>query len=95
MSRPAALEVISLDGLASHQCPSERKRQEVCAMYHDEASQLDIAGWVKSILPSELWDRYCHLTYAQMARIPELAEYAEDLRAADRNWLRTRRMSLH
>ena len=64
-------------------------------MRNVEASQIDVAEWIKSILPPELWERYCHLTYAQMTRIPELAHYAEQLREADRNWLRARKMTLH
>jgi hypothetical protein len=57
-------------------------------MRNVESSEIDVAEWIKSILPSELWDHYCHLTYAQMTRIPELANYAEQLREADRHWHR-------
>jgi hypothetical protein len=38
-------------------------------MLHDESTLSDIAQWVKSLLPPELWERYCYLTYAQMADI--------------------------
>jgi hypothetical protein len=57
-------------------------------MSNVEPTQTDIAAWIASLLPSELWDRYCYLTYAQMAEIPELAEYADDLRAAQKDWYR-------
>jgi hypothetical protein len=57
-------------------------------MLHDESTLSDIAQWVKSLLPPELWERYCYLTYAQMARAPELADYARELREADRHWHR-------
>ena len=63
-------------------------------MHHDETSQIDIAAWVKSFLPTELWERYCHLSYCQMARIPELAKYADQLQEADKSWLRARRIHL-
>jgi hypothetical protein len=64
-------------------------------MRNVEPSEIDVAEWIKSILPSELWERYCHLSYTQMARIPELAKYADQLREADRNWLRERKMIVH
>jgi hypothetical protein len=60
-------------------------------MQSDEATVIDVDQWVKSILTKELWERYCHLTYTQMARVPELAEYAEDLYQADKEWLRERK----
>lgn len=51
-------------------------------------AQTDIAEWIASLLPPELWDRYRYLSYAQMAEVPELAEYADDLREAERDWYR-------
>ena len=59
-------------------------------MPNSEATHADISSWVQSLLTPELWERYCHLTYAQMARVPELAEYAEVLREADKEWWRER-----
>jgi hypothetical protein len=59
-------------------------------MQSAETTDIDIDQWVKSILTKELWERYCHLTYAQMAHVPELAEYAEELNQADKEWLRER-----
>ena len=56
-----------------------------------------IAEWVKALLPPELWERHCHLTYAQMALVPELAEYATQLHEADKRWqraFRARRLKL-
>lgn len=64
-------------------------------MLNVEPSVIDVAEWIKSILPSEMWERYCHLTYAQMARIPELAKYADQLCEADRKWLREHSMIVH
>jgi hypothetical protein len=64
-------------------------------MQNAEVTDVDVAQWVKSIVTKELWKRYCHLTYAQMTRVPELAEYAEDLRQADKEWLRERTKHSH
>jgi hypothetical protein len=46
----------------------------------------DIDQWVKSLLPPELWERHCHLSYVEMAQVPELAEYSMDLLDAHRMW---------
>jgi hypothetical protein len=64
-------------------------------MSHFELAQTDIAEWIASLLPPELWDRYCYLTYAQMAEVPELAEYADDLREAERDWYRAHKTRHH
>ena len=42
---------------------------------------------VKSIIPSELWDKYKHLSYAEMASEPELAEWKNELLEYERLWL--------
>ena len=57
-------------------------------MSNVELTQTDIAEWIESLLPPGLWNRYCYLSYAQMAEVPELAEYADDLREAERDWYR-------
>jgi hypothetical protein len=57
-------------------------------MNNTELTQTDVAEWVASLLPPELWERYCYLTYARMAEIPELTEYADNLRTAERHWYR-------
>jgi len=57
-------------------------------MNNTELTQTDVAEWVASLLPAELWERYCYLTYARMAEIPELTEYADNLRTAERHWYR-------
>ena len=57
-------------------------------MSNTELTQSDIAEWIASLLPPELWERYRYLTYAQMAEIPELTGYADDLRKAQRHWHR-------
>jgi len=57
-------------------------------MNNNELTQTDIADWIASLLPPDLWERYCHLTYAQMAKIPELTSYADELRKAQRHWNR-------
>ena len=62
-------------------------------MNNTDLSHSDIADWIASLLPPELWDRYRHLTYAKMAELPELADYAEALRKAERYWYETRKTS--
>jgi hypothetical protein len=64
-------------------------------MSNVEPTQTDIAEWVESLLPPELWERYCYLTYARMAEVPELAEYAHDLREAERDWYRANKARHH
>ena len=64
-------------------------------MSNVDLTQTDIAEWIASLLPPELWDRYCYLTYARMAEIPELVEYADDLREAERDWYRVRKIRPH
>jgi len=61
-----------------------RKTAEEYPLHEGELAWSDIAQWVQSLLPPELWECYCNFTYAQMATIPELAEYAEALREANR-----------
>lgn len=57
-------------------------------MTETEPTDSDIAQWIQTLLPAELWKRYCHLPYSHMARIPELAAYADSIREADRRWYR-------
>ncbi|MGB7931677.1 MAG: hypothetical protein WCH04_05545 [Gammaproteobacteria bacterium] len=64
-------------------------------MNNVESNQPDIAELVASLLPPELWHRYCHLSYAQMSKVPELAKYADDLCKADREWYRERKTRHH
>ena len=64
-------------------------------MSNAELTQTDIAKWVESLLPPDLWGRYCYLTYAQMARIPELAKYADHLREAESGWYRAYKTRHH
>jgi hypothetical protein len=60
-----------------------------------DLAQTDIAEWVASLLPPELWDRYCYLSYAQMAEVPELAQYADELRTAEKRWYHERKTRHH
>ena len=59
-----------------------------------EPAMPDIALHVKSLLPPELWERYCHLSYAQMAQVHELSEYATELSKADLEWHRERKVRI-
>jgi hypothetical protein len=64
-------------------------------MINLDLAQTDIAERIASLLPAELWERYCYLTYARMAEVPELAEYAGDLLEAERDWYNVRKMRRH
>lgn len=55
-------------------------------MNYINPTQTDIAHRIKSLLPSDLWDQYRHLSYARMAEVPELAGYADELLGAERLW---------
>ena len=57
-------------------------------MDNTEPTQTDVAEWVASLLPPDLWERYCYLTYARMAEMPELTEFADTLRMAEKQWYR-------
>jgi|CXWL01.1.fsa_nt_gi hypothetical protein len=46
----------------------------------------DIAAEIEEIIPSHLYERYRHLSYADMAEVPELSDWAEALRTAEREW---------
>jgi hypothetical protein len=82
------------DGETPHPMPLARIAEDF-SMTHMELTQTDIAEWIESLLPPELWGRYCHLSYGQMARVSELAKYAERLREAEKEWYRACRIRHH
>jgi hypothetical protein len=43
---------------------------------------------IKKVLPAEALERYDHLCYGEMAEVPELAPWAEELRVAEEDWSR-------
>lgn len=50
------------------------------------ATQQQIFDRIKSLIPPVLWDKYRHLTFAEMAEINELSEWSDELRQAEKEW---------
>jgi aryl carrier-like protein len=49
-------------------------------------TQNDIYARIESLIPAELYERYTHLSYAEMAERPELAQWRDELLTAEREW---------
>jgi hypothetical protein len=43
---------------------------------------------IEPVIPKELLERYGHLTYGEMAEVPELSAWAPELRWAEEQWTR-------
>lgn len=41
---------------------------------------------IKDVIPSELWIKYSHLSFAEMANEPELDEWKNELLQAEADW---------
>ena len=55
----------------------------------DRETQQDIANEIAAMIPPPLLDRYRGYSYADMAEIIDLAEYADQLRSAEERWYQT------
>lgn len=51
-------------------------------------NQAEIFGDIESLIPVQLWAKYKHLSFGEMAEIPELFDYADALRRAEAEWFR-------
>lgn len=49
-------------------------------------SQMQIFAEMEALIPVNLWAKYKHLSFGEMAEIPEMADYADDLRQAEADW---------
>jgi hypothetical protein len=49
-------------------------------------THLEIYQTIECAIPLDLRERFGHLSYADMAEVPELAPWAEQLRQAEREW---------
>ena len=49
-------------------------------------TQAEIATDIERLIPRSLYAKHVHLTYGDMAEVPELAEFADELRAAEADW---------
>lgn len=50
------------------------------------STQTEILEHIKSIIPPGLWRKYSHLSFGEMSEIPELAEWADEMREAENEW---------
>lgn len=50
------------------------------------ATQSEIYSEIESLIPADMWIRYSHLSFGEMAEISELSDYADDLRDAETAW---------
>lgn len=48
--------------------------------------QQEIYEIIKSLVPTELWEKYNHLSFSEMAEIPRLEEYSNQLKQAEIDW---------
>lgn len=50
--------------------------------------QVQAAVFVKmqSLIPAELWAQHSHLSFGEMADVPALSPWADELRAAEKAW---------
>ena len=49
-------------------------------------TQSQIFEEIEQLIPENLWEKHSHLSFGEMAEEPELAEYAEELRQAEKDW---------
>jgi hypothetical protein len=49
-------------------------------------NSIEIANHLESIIPNEMLEKYEHLSYAEMAEVDDLAEWADELREAEKSW---------
>lgn len=49
-------------------------------------TQSEIYERIESMIPAELWRKYSHLGYAEMADVPELEPWVDELQQAESDW---------
>ena len=49
-------------------------------------TQTEIFKRMQDLIPKNLWERYNHLTFGEMATTSELAEWADELTQAETDW---------
>jgi len=49
-------------------------------------TQDEIYTEIEELIPGDLWLKYNHLTFGEMARIDELQDWAEELAQAEEDW---------
>ena len=49
-------------------------------------NQNEIFTEIKEVIPADLWEKYNHLSFGEMAEVDELDEWADELRQAEKEW---------
>jgi hypothetical protein len=49
-------------------------------------TQNEIFEKMRNLIPADLWKKYNHLSFGEMAEIEELEDYADALRQAEDDW---------
>jgi hypothetical protein len=49
-------------------------------------TQSKIFEAMEDLIPADLWAKYAHLSFGEMAEVPELEEWADELRQAESDW---------
>lgn len=49
-------------------------------------TQTEIFKRMQGLIPKNLWEKYNHLTFGEMATTNELAEWADELAQAEADW---------
>ncbi len=49
-------------------------------------TQAEIFEEMEDLIPAALWAEYKHLSFGEMAEVPELDGYADELRQAETDW---------
>lgn len=51
------------------------------------STQSEVFAEIEALIPSEFWAKYVHLSFAEMAEVPELNEWREELLQAESDWI--------
>lgn len=49
-------------------------------------TQSEIVEEMEALIPAALWAKYKHMSFGEMADVPELADYADELLQAESDW---------
>jgi predicted HTH domain antitoxin len=78
----------SLRACDNPDCPSLRPNHCMVTIQQKgkKMTQDEIFEGVEAMIPAELWEKYKHLSFGEMAEIAEMAEFADELRQAETDW---------
>jgi len=49
-------------------------------------TQSEIYTKIEKLIPADLWKKYSHLSFGEMASVSELTEWADELEQAETDW---------